>query len=133
MRQADRDELAAAVPTPVLQVVTGCVKFSTYSRAGLVGDDLVCLFGVGPVSLIDDKGIPWMLSTPLIEEHPYLFLQHCKKQFGVMKEQYSTLENHVSVSNTVAIGWLKWLGFTFEDAAPWGYRGLPFHKFYVRR
>jgi hypothetical protein len=130
MRQADRNELAAATSATLTQVVSGSVKRAVYSKAGFVGDDLVCIFGLGkPASLLDDKGIPWMLGTPLIEQHSRLFLRHGKKQLKIMLGIHPKMENWVYSKNETAIEWLKWLGFQFHDPQPWGWQGEYFHRF----
>jgi len=42
------------------------------------------------------------------------------------------MENYVDVRNTVAIHWLKWMGFKMEEPQAWGVQGLDFHKFTMR-
>ena len=132
MRQADRDEVAAITTLPLHQIVSDSVKLSTYSKAGLVNGELACLWGVCPISLLSSKGSPWLLATPVIEQYPMAFLRRCKPYIKKFKELYSSMENYVDVRNTVAIHWLKWMGFKFDEAKPWGVKGLDFYRFTMR-
>ena len=131
IRPSDRQEVKATVSYPIKKAVRACVAFSSYSRAALADGQLGLLWGVGPVSLLAGTGSPWMLATPLIEEYPVMFLKACKKELEVIKSHYPILENHIDVRSEASIEWLKWLGFTIEDPAPWGWQGLPFHRFHM--
>lgn len=132
MRQADRDEVAATTSVPLDQVVTTTVALSTYARSGWVDGRLACLWGIAPLSLTSSSGVPWFLSTPVVEQHPVLFLRRCKPHVQEFKDRYDFMVNHVDARNKVAIHWLKWLGFEMEEPRPWGVKGLPFHRFTMR-
>jgi hypothetical protein len=133
IRPSDRQEVKATVNYPVKKAVRACIVFSTYARAGFADGQLGCLWGVGPVSMVDGKGSPWMLATTVLDDYPIVFLKNCKKELEVLKTKYPVLENHIDVRNETAIEWLKWLGFTFEEPEPWGWQGLPFHRFHMGR
>lgn len=132
MRQADRDEVAAATTLPLDKVVADTVTLSSYARSGWVNGHLACLWGVAPLSLTSSKGAPWFLSTSVIEQHPMLFLRRCKPHVQEFKDRYNYMVNYVDARNKVAIHWLKWLGFDLEEPKPWGVKGLPFHRFTMR-
>ena len=133
MRQADREEVSATTSMELLGVINHSVELSTYAQAGLVNDELVCLWGVCPISMLSSKGAPWMLSTDVIEKYPLTFLKRCKPVIKKLKQDYNHLENHVDVRNTVAIHWLKWLGFKFDEPKPWGVKGLDFQRFSMEK
>ena len=48
-----------------------------------------------------------------------------------MLENYSRVFNYVDARNTMVIGWIKWLNFTFEEPKPYGPKKIPFYKFYL--
>lgn len=132
LRQADRDELWAASRSTPWNALRNGVTASTRAWAGLVDDEVACLFGVAPQSLASGTGMAWMLATPLIEEHQVLFLRRCRPVVAEMGRGYAYLHNHVDARNEKAIRWLRWLGFTIHDPAPYGALGLPFHHFEMR-
>jgi len=132
MRQADRDEVKASTNLPLRSVIDHSIRLSSYSKAGLVNGELACLWGVCPISILSSKGSPWLLATPVIEQYPMAFLRRCKPYIKKFKELYSSMENYVDVRNTVAIHWLKWMGFKMEEPQAWGVQGLDFHKFTMR-
>ena len=45
------------------------------------------------------------------------------------REQFPFMFNYVDARHTDAIRWLKWLGFEFDEAAPYGPFDLPFYRF----
>lgn len=132
LRQADRDEIEAITTQPLREVIESTVSLSSYAKAGWVNGDLICLWGVCPATLISKTGAPWFLATNRIEQYPLLFLRRCKPHLKTFKAHFKLLVNYVDARNTVAIHWLKWLGFKLEEAKPWGIKSLPFHKFTMR-
>ena len=68
MRKHDIQEVNAATRMGIRNAVKTSVNLSSYSKTGLVNDELVCMWGVCPISLISGSGSPWMLGTDLINE-----------------------------------------------------------------
>ena len=132
MRDADRAEIEATTPLSLEDAIRQTVSLSTDSRVGLIDGKVAALWGAAPISLANAHGAPWMLSTTVIEKHPFVFLRRCKAQFRQVQGPYQLLENHVDVRNRVAIHWLKWLGFEFDEPTPWGWKGLLFYRFSMR-
>ena len=129
MRKHDVQEVNAATRMGVRNAVETSVNLSTYAKTGLVNDELVCMWGVCPISLISSSGSPWMLGTDLIEKKQRIFLRRSKPWLEDIKKGYKTLENHVDERNTLSVRWLKWLGFEMNKAEPYGVNGELFHKF----
>lgn len=129
MREHDKQEVNAATRMGIKNAVKTSVKLSTYSKTGLVNDELVCMWGVCPISLISGSGSPWMLGTDLIKEKQRIFLRRSKPWLNDIRKDYRYLENFVDERNVMSIKWLKWLGFQIDEAEPYGIHGEPFHKF----
>ena len=129
MREHDKQEVNAATKMGLRNAVSTSVKMATYAKTGLVNDELVCMWGVCPISLISSSGCPWMLGTDLIKKKQKIFLRRSKPWLEDIKKDYRHLENYVDARNTLSIKWLKWLGFNMEEALPYGVNGEPFHKF----
>ena len=129
MREHDVQEVNAATNMGIENAVKTSVKLSSYSKTGLVNDELVCMWGVCPISLISGSGSPWMLGTDLIEKKQRVFLRRSKPWLDDIRKDYRYLENFVDARNVLSVKWLKWLGFEMDEAEPYGIHGEPFHKF----
>ena len=129
MRDHDIQEVNAATRMGIENAVKTSVNLSTYSKTGLVNDELVCMWGVCPISLLSSSGSPWMLGTDLISKKQRIFLRRSKPWLDDIRKDYRYLENFVDERNVMSIKWLKWLGFEMDEAEPYGIHGEPFHKF----
>jgi len=83
---------------------------------GVCGDRIWLL---GTAALTETKSHRWQLAA-----HGREWVKHCIDVVG------GPIGNHVYSRNRSAVRWLKHLGFVIEDAAPYGVRGAPFHKFW---
>jgi hypothetical protein len=132
IREADIVELwAANRVTPEDALLIG-IGISTEAWTGLIDGKPVCIFGVAPASMLGGIGVPWMVGTADIDKHAKAFLRRCKSYVKQMLRLYNYLVNYVDSRNTRAIAWLRWLGFTIYDAAPYGFDQAPFHRFEMR-
>lgn len=128
-RQADIDEVYSASGLDIKEALKVSLNMEGYHFAGFINNELVCIFGVGGLY---NFGIPYMIGSDKIVKYKKTFLTHSMGFIDKMKKQYSYMTNFVDSRNVVAIEWLKWLGFTIYEAEPYGYLGLPFHKFDMR-
>ena len=132
VRRADAEEVwAASRSTPEEALLRG-LEYSLDPRAGLVDGTVACVFGVGQVTLASDWGIPWMLASPEVERHARAFLRLNLAYVREIRGQYRVLLNFVDARNTMALRWLRWLGFRVLPAVPFGADDLPFHPFNMR-
>lgn len=114
-RAADVQEMAVLGLT-VERALQGGMQVSDWSYTGLVDDVPVCMFGVAPRSVLTGEGIPWMLGTNGLEPAQVPFLRLCRPVVTAMQAAYPRLANVIDARNTVAMRWLRWLGFRFDDA-----------------
>lgn len=93
-------------------------------------DSVVGMFGV----IIDPEGhgIVWMLSSDQMKSIDRRWLKHSRLFVDVFVQTYGLLHNYVDSRYAEAIAWVKWCGFTLEEAAPYGPDGVPFHYFWKR-
>lgn len=130
MRAADVAECWAGWRhTPAEAVTRSAAVSRDACYAGLADGVPLCVFGVGSATALSDLGSPWLLGTEDLPRHSRAFLRRNKAFVGHIRGEYSRLENYVDARNTLAIRWLKWLGFAVEEAAPFGAYQLPFHRF----
>jgi hypothetical protein len=122
LRQQDINELRALEFTDMLHVVKHCVLLSEWSWAAAVGGNLVCIFGVS------HEGAPWMLGTDLVRVHRRNLAREAPRYIRKMLKDHPRLVNRVHAANTVAVAWLRRVGFTLHPATPEP-NGAMFHTF----
>lgn len=133
MREVDRAEIwASGHETPTHSLEAG-LEHSLLCWVALADGVPFCMFGVAPLTLLGGTGIVWMLGTDGMTMHKRAFLRGSRPVVSAMKKPFHKLENWVDARNSLTIRWLRWLDFTFEDAAPYGVEGLPFHHFWMER
>jgi hypothetical protein len=132
MRAADREEVWASGRWSPPSALRASAALSSMIRVGTVDGVPACVFGVSPASLLLGKGTPWLLGTDLVEAHAVAFLRRNKPVVAEMLARYPYLSNRVDARNIQSIRWLKWLGFTFYPAEPFGPDGRAFHLFDMR-
>lgn len=131
IRPADRDEADALLGPGNLESGIGkCVTDSVMLWTGAVGEEVAFVFGLAPVSMLGDQGIPWLVGTPLIDKHRGSFIRLSRSYISLMLAAYPTLLNIVDVRNVKSIAWLKRMGFTILPAEPAGVDGMPFYPFF---
>lgn len=91
--------------------------------------EVIGMFGVSPT---DDPnlGVPWLLASPRLPEVSKEFLPQSLEWVRAVNKQYPMLLNYVDKRNTVAIRWLKFLGFSFIRLIDeFGVGKQPFYEF----
>jgi len=88
--------------------------------------------GVIPTSLLTGGGVIWLLGTDDVKRNARGFLEVSPGCLAQIMTRYHHLHNYVDQRNTASIRWLKWMGFEFQPAQPFGPYGLPFHRFEKR-
>ena len=129
IRGADRAELWAADHHTPEEAMRKALDRTVDPLVGLVDGVPVVMWGVSPFTFSGRTGIPWLVSTNRLEKHFRIFLKGCKLYIDKYRNEYDTMFNFVDERNAVAIRWLKWLGFTVEEARPYGKDQLPFCVF----
>lgn len=126
MRPQDVAEMQALGHTDMAYVVRASIDASAWCLAALVAGELVCIFGVGPH---EGAGGPWMLGTPLVKRHRRNLARLAPHYIRLMLRDYVRLVNWVHADNTVAIAWLRRMGFTLHDPVQVPHTGALFHPF----
>ena len=127
---ADRDEIVAASGPDTRETIRLALSLSTHALA-VEGerDELLCLMGCAPISMLDGRGAPWMLGTPELRGYRRTLARVARRYFSEVARAYPVLVNHVDARNTESIKLLRWLGCRFDPPAPFGKAGLPFMRF----
>lgn len=133
VRQADVDEITEALGIPMERALIDAVTGSLNARKIVIDGEVVAVFGDAIHSILGSVGVPWLISTIHVEKHARAFLKVCKPEVQGMLTRHRHLMNYVDARNTSAIRWLKWLGFDFGEAAPYGARRFLFYQFTLNR
>jgi len=131
IREADRDEIHAATGLGIEQALAMLIPGSLKASKIVYDGEVLAVFGDARHDAA--TGIPWLISTAHVRRHPREFLRVCKPEVGRMLDRHSMLVNYVDARNGAAIRWLRWLGFAFGQAVPYGHEGLPFYQFSLSR
>jgi hypothetical protein len=132
LRDQDLAECQAAGHTDMLEVIANGVAMSTMCWAAFVDGRLACIFGVAPYgSMLSERGVPWLLGTREIKTHRRVFMRLSRPYIAEMLSAYPYLFNAVHARNTVAMRWLKHMGFKLH-AAVQVESGEMFHPFELR-
>ena len=111
LTEADEQEVWAVDHSTPLDALTRSRQASRDTHTGLAGNDIACIFGVAQETVLDTICIPWMLCSPLLQDHWRAFSRGSREWMKIQQEEYDYLVNFVDARNTRAVRWLKWLRF----------------------
>lgn len=130
LRPVDRLELDCMTTGDPAESLAAMVGRSRRSCAAYMGGDLVCILGVNAPSILSDVGCPWMLTTRAVDrsEVRRRFIAGSAAALEWVGQDFRRLWNLVADENTVAVRWLRWMGFRFSgrDVVLQGHRFLHF-------
>lgn len=116
MRQRDAEEVFASAGNLCAHEMQ---QRAGDSLTALDGDNrVIAIFGCSALRGSDTVGVPWLLGTNLLDRHVMSMCKQARKYIKAWLGDYEVLTNATSISNTVVIDWLKWLGFTFSYQFP---------------
>lgn len=95
------------------RTMTHCLMLSHEVWVGMIGQEIACIWGVAPPSLMSDQAYMWLFTTKLVEEHQFAFVRHSQIEMKKLLERYSMIVGHSHVNADRSIRWLKWLGAVF--------------------
>ena len=133
MRSGDIDEVWASHNATPFEALKISINASEYCVVALADDEPVAVFGLIVRDMLTGTGCPWLLGSESVKNYRRELLEYSPQVVSEMLEICPRLYNYVDVRNKPSIRWLKWLGFEFEPATPYGVEGLPFHRFYRTR
>lgn len=131
-RQADVEEVYAAAGSTIADSILFGLDHSDFARVVEVAEGPACIFGICPLSSLTGVGVPWCLSTTLIEQYQFQFARGCRPYWRSARRNYQVLVNYVDDRYVVSQRWLRWMGFTLDAPEPYGPLGLPFRRFWWR-
>jgi hypothetical protein len=102
-----------------------CFDMSSAIWVGLIDDQLACIWGLIPPSLMSNQAYLWLYTTDVIKEHQFILVRHSQLVMEEILKRYKSVVGHVLVGkgDSKSVRWLKWLGAKFGE--PDG-QGVPF-------
>src|SRR5574343_422326 len=126
MRPQDVAECRAAGIEPARAVRIG-IEQSVWCLAARVNGETGCIFGIAQGgSVLVPFGVPWLLGTPLVPRHRRALARLAPAYIARMLQTHPHLRNHVHDRNTVAVSWLRRMGFALGPVHPHPVTGEPF-------
>jgi hypothetical protein len=132
LREADIAEILAASNMTPLQALESGAKNSMLSWTATIDDEIICMLGVTPISLLNGIGCPWLLGSNLIDKHAGAFIKTSAAYIPRMLEVFPHLFNLVDARNKKAIRWLKRAGFLVHEPIEHGPHNMMFHPFEIK-
>lgn len=129
LRTQDQQEVIASHGEDFHQIIRQSIEQSSDAWALLVDGKLMFIAGIGEVSLISGVASPWLLGTDLVTKYPKVFLSYTRQLIREVLKTHEVLFNFVDVRNTLAIRYLKHMGFVFHEAQPYGRLNQLFYPF----
>jgi hypothetical protein len=114
MRLGDVRELEALTLTRPYEALARSIGMSQEAYIGYWNDVPVAVFGCHTTALAR-IGVPWLLGTQTLSEHPIPFVKMAKRYISHLKETHTKLLNVVHEENTPSILFLHALGFAIHD------------------
>lgn len=113
LREKDRRELLAGKLTP-LNALELSFEHSTMRFTTLVKDEIACVFGIAPDSLIGLSASVWLIGTPLLATIKKTFCKLSRLFISRFLEDYPLLWNIVDSRYLETIKWLNFCGADFN-------------------
>ncbi len=132
MRASDIAEIHACAHYDLHEAVRASVANSLLCWSAFIDGEFACILGCAPISIVSGIGSPWMLATPVLDRHARVLVRTTPRYIAEMLKAFPHLVNHVHAHNTTSKRWLRWIGFSLSEAAPFGPLGEPFHRFEMK-
>jgi hypothetical protein len=133
LREADKEEISSATGEDANVAMFHSYRKSFLRWTALMDDRPIAVFGVAPMTLMGTTGIVWLLGTDDASKAGARLARATKKCVMECLGMFKRLENYVDDRNELSKKWIKWLGFTIENPAPYGVERRLFRHFYMER
>lgn len=97
-----------------LEGIAKAFRCSSLCWSVSIDERIAAMFGCAAGSL-PGIGAPWLVTAPEIERVKLRFIRQSRGYARIMLEQFPVLTAHVYRGNKPLIGWMRWMGFAFEE------------------
>jgi hypothetical protein len=132
LRAEDADEGRRSHGLEPLDLLQLAVSNSRVALAGLIGERVACITGVGQTDHTGEACV-WLLTGDAVNADPRAFLRACRPALAKFLELCPVLYNAIDARYPRAVRWAAWLGFKVGEPVPFGPQGALFHPVEIRR
>ena len=90
---------------------------SKICRSGFINGEIAAIWGVNG-GLLGFVGNPWMMSSKVVDEYPFVFASIYRREMREMLKSYRQLESWVDASYTKSIKMMRIVGFKEREFKP---------------
>jgi hypothetical protein len=90
-----------------------CLYRSRERYIAWVDDEVGCMWGLAPQTILSDQAYMWLITTDIAAEHKFLLVRYSQMFVERALLSYKIITGHVEAGNTSAKRWLRWLGAEF--------------------
>lgn len=130
MRAADALEVLSAGGYSPLGALEDSILMSSGSAWTVRHEgEIIGIWGVVDSSALTGHGVPWLLTTALIETCQKDFYKGSLAVVAILRRRYALLSNYVDARHVQALRWARRIGFQVaERPVPFGVAQVPFHR-----
>lgn len=92
-----------------------CLRSTAVVWVGKVDGNLVCIYGLIPPSLADNRAYLWLHTTDRVEDYEFTFVRQSQIAVRKMLETFPLIYGHCEVGAERSQRWVKWLGAEFGE------------------
>ena len=100
-----------------------CLFSASHVWLGFADDELACIWGVCPPSILSDQAYLWLWTNENVKGNEFLFIRHSQRAVEKMLELFPILYGHVAFGAEGSKRWLRFLGARFGEP---GDKAIPF-------
>jgi hypothetical protein len=93
------------------KIIRGAVKDASYTFTAMIDNEPACMWGIYQQTMLSDTAYMWLITTPLIEKHQFVFARRSQIYLQGLKQHFNVIQGHVDARFSRSIRWLRWLGF----------------------
>lgn len=83
--------------------------------AGIIDEEVVCIYGIIPPSLASDNAYFWLYTTPALAGNEFIFVRHSQREVENLLKRYPKIVGHTDRRAKQSMRWLRWLGAVFKE------------------
>ncbi|HSW91845.1 MAG TPA: hypothetical protein VLG09_04320 [Candidatus Saccharimonadales bacterium] len=91
------------------------LKVSAQIFVGRVDEGIACIWGIVTPTILSTRAGIWMYTTPLVKDHPFIFVRHSQMIVQELLKEYETIEGNTNIHAEHSKRWLRWLGASFYE------------------
>ena len=98
-----------------VEVFARFVKASLEIWIGSIGEELLCMWGLIPPTLLSDQAYLWLHTTEAVKDHEFMLVRRSQIELAKMLLRFPLIVGHCEVGERQSIRWLRWLGAIFGE------------------